>query len=53
MKSMKKLTERQFIEKYIYPTFSDEEKEGYLLGSCYPDEEYIKETANNLNIIIK
>jgi hypothetical protein len=50
---MEKLTEKQFIEKYIYPTFSHQEKEMYLLGSCYPDEDYIKETANNLNIIIK
>jgi hypothetical protein len=50
MKKTNEMKVKTFIEKYIYNTFSDTEKIGYLEGSVYPDEDYLLEVANENNI---
>ena len=52
MKNQETMTEKNFINKFIYPTMDSNEKIAFLEGAIYPDENYIIELAkeNNINI---
>jgi hypothetical protein len=52
MEKLKRMTEKNFINKFIYPNMGSEEKISFLEGSSYPDEDYILELAkeNHLSI---
>ena len=52
MKNKKKMTEKNFINKFIYPAMDSNEKISFLEGSSYPDEDYIVELAKENNISI-
>ena len=52
MNTQNKMKVSKFIDKYIYNSFSDTEKIGYLDGSVYPDEDYLEEVASENNIKI-
>jgi len=52
MNKINKMKVSKFIDKYIYDSFSDTEKIGYLDGSIYPGEEYLEEIASENNIRI-
>ena len=52
MRNQKKMTEKNFINKFIFPTMCSDEKISFLEGSSYPDEDYIIELANENNISI-
>ncbi len=47
------MTEKSFVMKYIFTNMSIDEKISFLQGSSYPDEDYIRELANENNISIQ
>ena len=49
---VKTMTEKKFINKFIYPNMDSNEKISFLDGSSYPDEDYIIELAKENNISI-